>query len=271
MEIRLGTQDKPFFSTDLIEKFQQIKDLGFDNFEIDGKLLVTQFEKVKEAMEKTGLKVNSICGGYDGWIGDFKEERRQQGLKDITAILECAGEIGAKGIVVPAAWGMFSLRLPPMVPPRSSEDDKKILIDSLKTLDAVAERTGTTIYLEPLNRYEDHMLNTLDAAADIIRMGELKHTKVMPDFFHMNIEEAHISESLKKHSDVNHIHIASSHRYQPGTGHTDYAKELQVLREIDFNGDIVMESRVIGENPMEDYRNSVKYIRECISAVLGGK
>ena len=75
------------------------------------------------------------------------------------------------------------------------------------------------IYLEPLNRYQDHMLNTLQDAMDIIRRGGFEMVKITADFYHMAIEEDDISRSLTEFRDViGHIHIAENHRYQPGTG-----------------------------------------------------
>lgn len=130
--IQLATQNKPFFSDVLEEKLIQIKEFGFDGLEADGDLLLERFDELKTAVKDTGIPVTSVCGGYRGWIGDFQEEERKHAIQDITIILERAGELGAAGIVVPAAWGMFSLRLPPMTPPRSAEEDRKVLLDSLR-------------------------------------------------------------------------------------------------------------------------------------------
>lgn len=74
--------------------------------------------------------MTTACGGYDRWIGDFIEERRLNGLKQIERILEALAEVGGKGIVVPAAWGMFTFRLPPMTSPRSLDGDRKMVSDS---------------------------------------------------------------------------------------------------------------------------------------------
>lgn len=263
--MKLATQDKPFFPEKIEEKLLYIKALGFDAFEIDGALLVNSFDAVKAAVKSTGVAVSGVCGGYKGWIGDFDESKRLQGISDISRILECASEIGAKGIVVPAAWGMFSLRLPPMVPPRSSEEDRRTLLDSLGRLEKVAEATGTLVYLEPLNRYEDHMINTLDIARDIIINGGFRNVKLTADFFHMNIEEADIAKSIIDHKElIGHIHLADSHRYQPGSGHMDFISGFRALGRIGYEGYMAFECRVLGENPAEEYRKSVDYIKQCI-------
>ncbi len=100
----LATQDKPFFPDELEAKFACAKRMGFDGFEIDGRVLMERAALVEKASSAAGLPVRAVCGGYGGWIGDFSEERRQQGLKDIARILEIAGGMGVAGIVVPAAW-----------------------------------------------------------------------------------------------------------------------------------------------------------------------
>ena len=270
--MKLATQDKPFYSSEIEQKLLEIRDMGFDAFEIDGAYLIEKFDKVEAAVRNTSVDISSVCGGYRGWIGDFNEERRMQAISDIENILKRAGSIGAKGIVVPAAWGMFSLRLPPMVPPRSPEEDRYVLLDSLKRLDNIAGSTGTAIFLEPLNRYEDHMINTLETAKQLICDGGFKNVKITADFFHMNIEEKNIAESILKYKEfIGHVHIADSHRYQPGDGHLDFVGGFRALLDIDYKGYMAFECRVLGENPAEEYKKSVEYIKECIARARWSK
>lgn len=263
--MKLATQDKPFFPNIIEDKLCFIRESGFEAFEIDGALLLNRFEEVKNAVKNTGVPVSSVCGGYGGWIGDFDDSRRKQGIKDIESILERSSEIGAAGIVVPAAWGMFSLRLPPMVPPRSAEADRIALLDSLFKLDNTAGATGTYIFLEPLNRYEDHMINTLETAKSLIDEGGFKHVKLTADFFHMNIEEKSIPKSIVDFKElIGHVHIADNHRYQPGDGHTDFIEGFKALAKIGYKGYMAFECRVLGDDPAEEYKKSVWYIKECI-------
>ncbi len=263
--MRLGTQDKDFFPETLIEKFAFVKSMGFECFEIDGKVLVERLDEVKGAVAKTGLPVSSACGGYRGWIGDFIEERRVNGVQDLKKILHALQEAGGTGVVVPAAWGMFTYRLPPMVSPRSHEGDLKAILSSLAELDPVAEECGQYLYLEPLNRYQDHMLNTIQDAVDVIKAGNFKRVLVTGDFYHMSIEEDDISQSLRRFAPyLGHIHIAENHRYQPGTGSIDFARHMATLKEIGYEGDVVNEGRVRGEDPLEAYKKSVAYMKEVL-------
>ena len=264
IKMKIGTQNQAFFPENILEKFRYIKEMGFDGFEIDGKLLVNNLEEVKAAIKETGLPVTTACGGYDGWIGDFIEERRLNGLKQIERILEALAEVGGKGIVVPAAWGMFTFRLPPMTSPRSLDGDRKMVSDSLRVLEQAAARTGTVVYLEPLNRYQDHMINTLADARRYIVENDLKHVQIIGDFYHMNIEEDNLAQALHDNRDLlGHVHIADNHRYQPGSGTLDFHALFEQLRADNYQGYVVYEGRIRAEAPAQAYRDSLAWLRTC--------
>lgn len=263
--MKLITQDKEFFPSRMEEKLSFVYKLGFDGFEIDGRLLIEKLAEVKAAVRSTGLPVTSACGGYRGWIGDFSQDKRKQAIEDIGEILKALSKIGGKGIVVPAAWGMFSKRLPPMVPPRTDSEDTAVLLDSLESLNKMAAETDTFIYLEPLNRYEDHMLNTLQSAAELIEMGGFSNVRLTADAFHMNIEEADLRKSIVQNKEyIAHVHIADSNRYQPGQAHLDFDYFFSALSEIDYSGNVVFECRVTGDDPIERYRESCCFIRSIV-------
>ena len=110
-----------------------------------------------------------------------------------------------------------------MTSPRSLDGDRKMVSDSLRVLEQVAARTGTVVYLEPLNRYQDHMINTLADARRYIVENNLKHVQIIGDFYHMNIEEDNLAQALHDNRDLlGHVHIADNHRYQPGSGTLDF-------------------------------------------------
>ncbi|MDN7242183.1 sugar phosphate isomerase/epimerase [Planococcus sp. N028] len=264
--MKLGTQNQTFFPDAIGEKFRFIKEIGFDGFEIDGKLLVDNLKEVKKAIEETGLPVSAACGGYDGWIGDFSEEKRLNGLQEIKEILEALQQVGGKGIVVPAAWGQFSYRLPPMESPRSQEEDRKAVTKSLIFLEQAAKETDTIIYLEPLNRYEDHIINTVADARRYIEDNGFERVQVIADFYHMNIEEDNLAETLHTNRDViGHIHLADNHRFQPGSGSLDFKRLFDGLKKDGYAGYLTLECRVRGDNPEQQYRDSADYLKKALA------
>ena len=261
----LGTQDREFFPVDLTEKLKFVKEIGFQCFEVDGKVLMEYPDEVYQAVQASGLPVSSACGGYRGWIGDFIEERRLNGVEDLKVIIRNLKRVGGTGVVVPAAWGMFTYRLPPMVSPRSKEGDRRAILDSLSWLEETAAECGIYLYLEPLNRYQDHMLNTVSDAVSIIEEGNFSMVKVTADFYHMAIEEDDISETLERYGEyIGHIHIAENHRYQPGSGSIDFERHMKTLKRIGYEGAVVNEGRIRGDNPLEAYVDSVAYMKQFL-------
>jgi sugar phosphate isomerase/epimerase len=164
----------------------------------------------------------------------------------------------------PAAYGVGTRGvLPPFRNVFSLEDDRKLLLDSLGQIAPVAEQAGSVLLLEPLNRYEDGVLNTLDEAISVIEELGSPAVKLMPDFFHMNIEEADIAASLRAAGPhIAHVHLADSNRQLPGLGHTDFASGFAALREVGFNGTLAIECRVKGY-PHEALPHALQFLRRA--------
>lgn len=112
-------------------------------------------------------------------------------------LLSVIVEAGGFGAVTPASYGMFSRRLPPFEPPRSREEDREILLEELTALGEHAREVGAVVLLEPLNRHEDHVVNNLAAAAELVREVGLPSAAVIGDFFHMSIEESDPAQALR--------------------------------------------------------------------------
>jgi sugar phosphate isomerase/epimerase len=200
------------------------------------------------AAARQGMAASSICVTTDRFIGDFDAERREEALATMMELCDVAAELGARGVVTPAAYGLHSNRLPPFVPPRPPAADRDVLLDMLGRLGAHAAARGVLVLFEPLNRYEDHMVNSLAQGAELCRAVGLPSVRLMADVFHMNIEEADPAASLIAVRDVlAHVHLADSSRLEPGTGHTDFASIFAALRDIGFDGYAAIECRLSGE------------------------
>ena len=73
----------------------------------------------------------------------------------------------------------------------------------------------------------------------------------MGDFFHMNIEETDIAESIRAAGGfLKHIHLADSNRRHPGAGHIDFRPALAALGAINFDGYMALECHVTVELPV---------------------
>jgi sugar phosphate isomerase/epimerase len=110
-------------------------------------------------------------------------------------------------------------------------------MECLRECTRAAAEEGVTILLEPLNRYERDYLNTVEEGVRVIRKVDVPNLKLLADTFHMNIEEANITASLRTAGKaLGHVHLVDSNRQAPGYGHLDFRDVLRVLRDVGYAG-----------------------------------
>ncbi|MDZ7781655.1 MAG: sugar phosphate isomerase/epimerase family protein [Halioglobus sp.] len=115
--------------------------------------------------------------------------------------------------------------------------------DYLRICGEYAQTRGVRLGLEFLNRFEVFLINT---SADCRRMVEqvgLPNVGVHYDTHHANIEDPRPREALRGCADVlNHVHLSESHRGALGSGQVDWEGSFEALREIDYQGWLVIEA-----------------------------
>lgn len=243
--MKFAVQENLIPGEDLVAQWNLIKEIGYNGIELRGGTGMRERLSELRRARAEGVVFSSICVISDRFIGDFDQGRRAEALASMTELCDVAAEIGANGVITPASYGMHSDRLPPFKAPRGPQEDRAVLLDMLGKLGEYAQSCGVTVLLEPLNRYEDHMVNTLRQGAELCRAVGLSSVQIMADLFHMNIEEASLADSLRNAAGVvAHVHVADSSRFEPGTGHTDFASAFAALDEIGFDGFAAMECRL---------------------------
>lgn len=127
--------------------------------------------------------------------------------------------------------------------PMDKPGDTARSIERMKHLADMAADHGIMLGMESLNRFEGYMINECYECVDYVRAVGKPNVKVMLDTFHMNIEEdsmidaIHLAGSL-----LGHFHVGEANRRPPRPGgRIDWAAIGQALKDIDYQGDIVME------------------------------
>jgi 5-keto-L-gluconate epimerase len=151
-----------------------------------------------------------------------------------------------------------------------------LFIDVVRELCEYARSKGVTLLLEPVNRYECDFINTVEEGVGFLKRIAATNLAIMPDVFHMNIEEKNIGEVLTNNIDhVKYVHFADSNRLAPGQGHIDFRHILDTLQNVGYDEYISIE---ILPNPSPDIaaRQAVNYLRPIIhqlelEKVNGGK
>jgi sugar phosphate isomerase/epimerase len=246
----------------VLEKWRTIETLGYQGIELRGggdAEFTARLPVLRDALQR-GAVVSSICGILPVFVGDVEGDKRREAIERLKVLLSAAAELGAAGVITPAAYGIHSNALPPFKPPRAPEQDQSILLDGFGELGEHAQREGTRIFIEPLNRYEDHMVNRLDQAVALCDKIGLDSVAIMADLFHMSIEEENSAASLVASGKwLAHIHGADSNRFEPGAGQTDFAAIKQALDRIGYAGVIALECRLKAE-PLTALGNAARVL-----------
>ena len=246
--MKLACQEHLLPGDGILEKWEFAASAGFDGIELRGMGdWRGRLGDLKAAREQ-GAVFSSVCLISDRFIGDLDADRRREAVEHMKSLLSGIAELGGVGAITPAAFGLTSKALPPFKAPRTEDEDRRVLLDALEELSAHAESEGTLVLLEPLNRYEDHMLNRLDQAVELCKAVGRDSIKVMGDLFHMNIEEDDPGESIRQADGyLAHVHLADSNRAHPGAGHTDFAPIFGALGDVGFDGYLAMECGIRGD------------------------
>lgn len=123
-----------------------------------------------------------------------------------------------------------------------------------------AARKNVTLLLEPVNRYEIDWINSVGEGAAVLDRIQNNCLGLMPDVFHMNIEDPSIGDSLVKHKKyIKYVHLADSNRHAPGRGHLDFNEVFSALKTIGYTGWVSVEILPV-PSPDEAARQAADYL-----------
>ncbi len=230
------------FTNNSTKLFPKFKRWGFESIEIpieDPSHIDPAH--VKRELDKNGL----VCGTACACVGpdrDFRGTPEQQETAmeymmkviDQMVVLDCPSLIGP----VYSSVGRADA-----VPPAEYKKQWKTVVKNLRSICEYAEEKGKQICMEPLNRFETDFINTCDQGLEMIEDVGSPALKLHLDTFHMNIEEKHQGDAIRKAGKVlGHFHACGSDRGTPGNDHIDWKSIAKALKDVRYDGDVVIES-----------------------------
>ena len=238
----LSTQSTQFdavvFKGNFSDNVSYIADLGYDGVElairdpaqIDAAMVIRIVRQHNLVVPAIGT--GQAYGEEKLSFTDVNEQVRKTAVARIKAHINLAAELNAVVIL-----GLIRGRTPPGV------DQAQVmawLVASLRDCAEVAHKQEVQLVIEPINRYETDLVNTIEEGVALLaQVGADSQTLgLLPDTFHMNIEEPSITDSLRRAAaHIFHFHVADSNRWYPGAGHLDFQQILAFLRdEAGYNG-----------------------------------
>ncbi len=231
------------FSTKEFHLISKVKQMGFDVLEValdDASIIDTKL--LRKMTEDNGLEV-TVCGAY-GPTRDISSDDpaiRREGVDYVKQSIRFAEEVGSTLFSGPIYSAVGKAR---MIPDDERKQQWDWCVTNLRQLGKVASDAGVTMGVEPLNRFETDMITLAEHALRLIADVGHPAYKVHIDTFHANIEEKSIPDAIRRvgKGRLGHFHACENDRGIPGTGHQDWVGIRDALKEIEYDGPVVIES-----------------------------
>jgi len=255
MEIGFYVNNWIFGDAELEEVAGRVAKLGYDGIELVGEPDIYPAKETNRLVRDAGLKVCSICGMFPGHGKDdlralchYSEKERQKGIDYVKACVDLANGVGAKSVlVVPSLVGQPAYF-------RSKEEDWKFAVGSLAKAAEYAKANKMILTIEPINRYEVGLVNSIEDALKMAKEISSPFMKIMGDTFHMQIEEGDgIPNAVRRAGGemLRHMHAADNTREAPGMGTMNWREILSALHDINYGGVVSLEPLPKGASPYD--------------------
>ncbi|MCW2676464.1 MAG: sugar phosphate isomerase [Modestobacter sp.] len=230
------------FSDENLHLFGRVRAWGYDLVEVcieDPAVLTAA--RVARAARDEGLSV-LVCGAF-GPGRDVSHEdpaRRRAGRDYLEHCVAFAAEVRSPLVSGPmyAPTGQARLLEPDE---RRAQWDRAV--ESLRAVASLAAEAGVGLAVEPLNRFETDLVNTVEQGLRLCDDIDADHVGLLLDTFHMNIEEKSLPGAVRAAgSRVRAVQASENDRGTPGTGHTDWGGTLEALDQVGYTGAVVVES-----------------------------
>ncbi|PRB16511.1 sugar phosphate isomerase/epimerase [Microbacterium sp. MYb62] len=135
---------------------------------------------------------------------------------------------------------------------RMDADERTAVVGELRMnlapLVEEATASGIALAIEPLNRYETSLLNTVEQSLDALGPLLGAGLGLALDTYHLNIEEKKPADAVRTAGQaIAHVQVCGSDRGAVGDDHMDWPGMLAALDDADYRGPLGLES-FTGEN-----------------------
>lgn len=228
---------------------------GYESIEISGLPYDYDTKEVRRLLQEHNIRcwgsVTLMFAGFSLLAKD--EQERANTVKYVKDCVTMVKELdGYEMTIVPGTVGKVTPDAPP-------EDEWRWAVESMKQVYDHAQKEGVKLAVEPINRFETYFCYR---AAQAIELAKATGPEcgVCLDAFHLNIEEADPYESIRSAKGLLvDFHVADTNRFACGWGHWDWAKVVNTLKEIGYDGALTVEFVApVDRTPANPYPNMIE-------------
>jgi D-psicose/D-tagatose/L-ribulose 3-epimerase len=232
-----------YWGSEPLQFVKRAKKCGFDILEVNApkvaRMSDAERDVLKGAIAEAGLSLTySIGMTADMDLVSQDAATRQKGIAFLQQVARTMKFMGGT-VLAGINYSSWPRKLLP-------DEDKQILtdraIEGVREAIKAAEDNGVIFCVEVVNRFEQFIMNTAaEGIAFAERVGS-PNCKILLDTFHMNIEEDSLRGSIvEAGSWLGHFHLGETNRRPPGRGRIPWREIFGALREINYQGAVVME------------------------------
>jgi len=223
---------------------EKLKAAGYDGVEIPifDVSSPAHFANIGRVLKDNGLEATAVTVLPDEAHNAISPvaANRQGAIDHLKRVLECAHNAGVQTLCGPyyQVLGQFTGKYP-------TEEELNSAAEVHRAISPLAEAAGVKCAIEALNRFESHLLNTMEQAASYVKRVDHANFGTMYDTFHANIEEKcpfNAIDTVFASGKLNHVHISENDRGTPGRGHINITEQIQHLKKIGYDGWMTIEA-----------------------------
>jgi sugar phosphate isomerase/epimerase len=265
----VGTPDleKPTlapYQGDLASAFAKLAALGYDGVElmIKNPARLNGLE-IQRKLKENNLELAQICTGHvygEDKLGLVSEEAKisSEGMKRLKDLVDFAAAYFAPSLPI----NIGRSRGPG--DPAQPEKSLKAFEEAFRELADYALPKRVRLTLEPITATIANFIHTTQDGLEMCRRVNRPNFGLMLDVYHMNIEDVDIYQSFGEAKDYCWlIHFCDNNRKWPGSAHLDFAKIINTLQEIGYNGFVSLEM-LPWPDPDTSARAAIAYLRRFI-------
>ncbi|MEY2608434.1 MAG: D-psicose/D-tagatose/L-ribulose 3-epimerase [Verrucomicrobiota bacterium] len=232
-----------YWGSEPLQFVKRAKKCGFDILEVNApkvtRMSDAERDVLKGAIAEAGLSLTySIGMTADMDLVSEDTATRQKGIAFLQQVARTMKYMGGT-VLAGINYSSWPRKLLP-------DEDKQILtdraIEGVREAIKAAEDNDVIFCVEVVNRFEQFIMNTAaEGIAFAERVGS-PNCKILLDTFHMNIEEDSLRGSIVEAGNwLGHFHLGETNRRPPGRGRIPWPEIFGALREINYQGAVVME------------------------------
>lgn len=220
----------------------EVRGMGFDVLE----LACENPELIDVAQVKKYLQNNSlqpiVCGAFgpDRNICSSDPSVVENAKGYIRWLIDAAAELGSPVVCGPMYSSVGKAHL-------EDEGARKaewnLSVSGVREMAQYADSKDVKLALETLNRFETDMLNVVSQGLEFIEQTGMDNIGLHLDTFHMHLEEKSSGDAIRlANQKIYHFHACENDRGVPGTGQVHWDEVAQALKDVNYNGPVVIES-----------------------------